>query len=64
MRGADRRADVLVRGLPQRDGELRRGGLHRGSLAAFKRTARRRVLIAYDRDEAGENAPRRSWPTS
>ena len=29
VRGADRRADVLVRGLPQRDRELRRERLHR-----------------------------------
>ena len=31
VRGADRRVDVLVRGHPERDVELRRGGLHRRS---------------------------------
>ena len=33
-------------------------------LAAFKRHGIRRVLIAYDRDEAGERARARSWPSS
>ena len=52
-----RRADLLVRGLPQRDRELRRRGLHRTTTwRPSRRYGTERVLIAYDRDDAGEQA--------
>ena len=55
MRGADRRADLLVRGLSQRDGGLRRRGLYRGTGGAFVvGEGASGCLIAFDRDEAGE----------
>ena len=58
-RGADRRADLLVRGLPQRHGLLWRRGLHRGSSGGVPPHDIRRVLIAFDRDEAGERGAAR-----
>ena len=54
LRGADRCADVLVRRLPERDLELRRLRLHRGSPRGVPALRDGAVLIAYDRDEAGE----------
>ena len=57
MRIDHRRADVLVRGLSQRDGQLRRERLHRRSPGrASRSTAPSVCTIAYDRDEAGEKA--------
>ena len=57
MRGADRRADLLVRGLSERD---QRYGVE-GFTDEHRAGARggdgvERVLIAYDRDEAGDAA--------
>ena len=56
MRGAARCADLLVRRLPERDRELRRRGLHRRPPGGVQALRDRAVLIAYDRDEAGEKA--------
>ena len=55
-----RRADVLVRGVPQRDGQLRRERLHgRSPGRRFRSTAIEQVWIAYDRDDAGDAAAER-----
>ena len=64
VRSADRRADVLVRGLSQRDRDLRRERLYRGTPRGVPEARPKRVFIAYDRDEAGEKARRRSTPTN
>ena len=54
MRGADRRADLLVRGLSQRDRGYGVEGFTDGSPRRRSAHGTERVLIAYDRDEAGE----------
>ena len=55
VRGADRCADVLVRGLSERDRRLRGGWLYRCThMAAFRAHGVRNVLVAYDHDEAGD----------
>ena len=59
VRSADRRADLLVRGLSARDDQLRRERLYRGIKAAFQKHGTKRIYIAYDRDDAGENAARK-----
>ena len=52
-----RRADVLVRGVPQRDGSVRRERLHGRSQGGVCQAWRAsNVWIAYDRDEAGDAA--------
>ena len=56
LRGADRCADLLVCRVSQRHGKLRHRGLYRRSPTAFKAHGTTRVLIAYDRDEAGDRA--------
>ena len=58
VRVADRRADVLVRGVPQRDGQLRRERLHRRPPGGVRQHGPSRCWIAYDRDEAGDKAAR------
>ena len=63
LRIAHRRADVLVRGPSQRDGQLRRKRLHQRPRAAFEKHGTKRVYIAYDADEAGNKAAA-SWPRS
>ena len=57
VRSADRCADVLVCRLSQCHGELWGGGLYgRSPGRSSNNAASQRVLIAYDRDEAGERA--------
>ena len=57
MRSADRCADVLVCGLSQCHELLRRQRLHRRvSRRSSSVCGAQRVLIAYDRDEAGDRA--------
>ena len=56
VRIADRCADVLVRGVPQCDGELWRERFYGRSQTAFAKHGVQHVWIAYDRDEAGDAA--------
>ena len=56
VRVADRRADVLVRGLSQRDGELWSRRLYGRSSCGIPEAWRHACWIAYDRDEAGDAA--------
>ena len=51
-----------MRGVPQRYGGLWRGGFHGGHLEAFRRHGIERVLVAYDRDEAGDRAAEKLAP--
>ncbi len=59
MRVDHRRPDVLVRRIPQRDGQLRSEWLTDDHRAAFQKHGIRNVWIAYDRDEAGDTAAER-----
>ncbi len=66
LRVADRRADLLARRLPERHRRLRGERLHRGAPGGLPGARVRRVLVAYDRDDAGDKAAaklaERSWP--
>lgn len=56
MRVVDRRAQLLVRRVPPRDRRLRHRGLYCQPSRLIQTSRVRRVLIAFDRDDAGERA--------
>jgi DNA primase len=56
LRGVGRRAELRAAGLQQRDRSYGVEGFTEELLACFQRKGIERVLIAYDRDEAGEKA--------